>query len=185
MLFSISLSAQLKTHVCSGGDWPSITANCGGGISPYTVEWTSPSSVISTGETKTLNAAGIWTFKCTDSGTTTCSSSGGTHTVILEAEPTVTINAVNTCAGTQQSISASGVTAGYTYDWDFGSGSVPSTSTTAFTNVRWNTTGTKTITLTITKTFGDDVICSDPCVYEFTEEITVNGEITGTISCTP
>ena len=185
MFFSICLIGQQKSHVCAGGIYPTLDVTCDEGIPPYTVEWTSPSGVVSTGLSKQLNQAGIWTFKCMDSGTTTCPSSGGTHTVILEEEPIVTINAVNACAGTPQSISASGVTAGYTYSWNFGSGSVPSTSSTAFTNVLWNTTGTKTITLTITKTFGLDVICSDPCVYEFTEEITVNGEITGTISCTP
>lgn len=185
VLFSSGLVAQKSTHVCPGGSFPSVTQTCDGGTAPYTVTWTSPSGATSTGTSKVLNQAGLWLWQCTDSATPTCSSSGGTHLVVLEEDPTITITASSTCTGTLQTISATGVPAGYTYEWDFGSGATPPTSTTPFTNVLYTTAGAKTITLTITKTFDDpNIICTDDCTKEEDTIITI-GTLTGTISCTP
>lgn len=183
-LFTGYLTAQNTSYVCPGGDWPSLTATCSDGTPPYTVTWTSPTGTTSTGVTKILNQAGVWQYQCVDSSDPSCPY-GGTHTVIVEAEPSVTINATNACAGATQTVSATGVPAGYTLAWNFGSGAVPATSTTPFTNVVWNTNGTKTITLVITKTFSDpNIICTDPCTDTTTTTIAVTS-ISGSISCTP
>jgi hypothetical protein len=174
--------SQTSSTICEGSDWPELTAACSGGTSPYTVKWVRPGGDTLTGATQTLDTIGLWSWSCTDSGTTTCASSGGTHMVIVEAEPTFTINADTVCTNTIQPISATGVPSGYTYSWNFGSGASPATGTAATTNVTYSTGGTKTITLTITKNFPSGHICSENCVWVVTKDINVDS-LTGTISC--
>jgi trimeric autotransporter adhesin len=183
ILMAIPFFAQTSTTICEGSAWPTLTATCEGGVEPYTVTWTSPTSETYEGEEVELNEEGLWTWICEDDGATTCSSSGGTHLIKVEPTPEdVIINADSVCVNTLQPISATGVPAGYTLSWDFDSGATPATSTSTSTNVTYATGGTKTITLTITKTPVEGEICSETCEHEFTKIIDI-GELTGTITC--
>lgn len=180
-LLSISLAAQETSHICAGST-KVLTASVTGGTAPITYTWTSPAPTTTTGATVTANLAGTYTWNATDA--TGCTATG-THLIVYEADPTasIVINATNICINTAQTISATGVPAGYTYAWDFGAGAAPATATTASNSVSYSTTGTKTITLTITKTnTGTANGCSATCTWVKTTTITV-GSLTGTSSC--
>ncbi len=175
----IIVNAQETSYVCAGHT-ATLTASCTGATNP-TITWTSPTNVITTAESVTTSQAGVWIWTCTDGGCT----STGTHTLVLESDPTpsLTINASDICLNVSQNISASSVPAGYTIDWDFGSGSTPSTSGNINENVTYTSTGTKTITLTLTRVFnGTSNGCSSTCEWVKTKTITVS-EISGNSSC--
>lgn len=173
--------AQKTSYYCGSVD-ETFTVSCSV-CPPGTVvyEWTSPSMVTTTGATVNVNEAGVWSWSISGGG---CNPLTGTHTVVVEPEPTVTINADDICINSVQSITATGVPGGYTYAWTFGSGSTPSSSTTASTDVEWSTTGTKTIGLTITKSLPTVGVgeCTDVCIWNFSIDIDVT-EILGTSSC--
>ena len=181
MAFAITSQAQETSYICAGGT-KVLTATATGGTAPITYTWTSPSAVVTTGATVTANAAGVWTWNATDANGCTAT---GTHTVNIEADPTagISIVAVNGCIGSSQTISATGVPAGYTYSWAFGTDSSPATSTASSASVSYSSSGTKTITLQISKTFtGSANGCSATCVWSKTATITI-GSMTGSSSC--
>ena len=187
LAFSLSLSAQETTYICAG-DVKTLTINpdagnvCGGGAA---YQWTSPSNVTTTGTTVTANESGVWTWQISCPSNPSCPPATGTHTVNIEPDPTsgITINATNSCVGANQTISATGVPAGYTYSWNFGSGATPATSTSASASVTYSTTGTKTITLEISKAFTGSINgCSATCTWTKTTTITI-GNLTGSSSC--
>lgn len=149
---------------------PTLTASCTGGTG-ITYVWTNPSGTNTNGATVSATQAGTYTWTCTDSQG--CSATG-TYTVNILTQPSVTINATNICSGGCQIINATGVPSGYTYAWNFGSGT-PSTSTATSANVCFNTIGSTTVTLVITNTeFG--------CQWTYTKNVTV-GQLTGSATC--
>lgn len=173
--------SQETSYICGSGT-KTFTASATGGTAPITYTWTSPSSIITSGATVNAGAAGIWTWIATDAVGCTAT---GTHTLIIESDPTasVAIVAVNSCLGSSQTISATGVPVGYTYAWNFGSGATPATSTSASASVTYATTGTKTITLVITKLLaGSTNGCGASCEWTKTTTITI-GSLTGGSSC--
>lgn len=179
----ICLFGQTSSTQCAGDSNPTVTVIPSGGTAPYVVTWTSPSASTSTGTTVTLTEAGIWQWVVEDA--TSCPTEGGTHIFTIEPSPLsgITINAVNKCSAASQTISATGVPAGYTYAWNFGSGASPATSATASVNVTYSTGGTKTITLSITKSFpGIGAGCSESCIWTKTKTITI-GTLTGVVNC--
>lgn len=179
--FSSVIYGQETSYICGSGS-VTLTASASGGTAPYTYQWTSPSSVVTSGAVVTASASGAWYWNALDANG--CAISG-THTIIIESDPTsgITINANNVCIGTAQTISATGVPSGYTYSWDFGSGANPTTSTSPTESVSYSTSGTKTITLTIERTFtGSTNGCSETCTWVKTKTITV-GQLTGQSTC--
>lgn len=187
LAFSLSLSAQETSYICGSGT-KTLTFNPDAGVtcpSGFVVTWTSPSNVTTTGVSVTANAAGVWTYSASCPDYPSCPAATGTHTIVIEPDPTasITLNATNSCVGANQTISATGVPSGYTYAWDFGSGANPATSTSSSASVSYSTTGTKTITLVISKTFtGSTNGCSATCTWTKTTTITI-GNLTGSSSC--
>lgn len=181
LALSINAFSQETSYICAGST-KVLTATATGGTAPINYTWTSPSSVVTSGATVTANATGTWTWEAEDANGCTAT---GTHIVNIEANPTasITINATNTCIGAAQTISATGVPAGYTYSWNFGSGASPATSTSSSASVSYSTTGTKTITLVIEKTLtGSTNGCSATCSWTKTTTINVS-QLTGSSSC--
>lgn len=171
-----------ETSFLCAGTTKTLTASATGGVAPITYTWTSPSAVVTTGATITANASGTWAWSAEDVNGCTAS---GTHVVTIEANPTtgITINANNSCVGSSQTISATGVPAGYTYAWTFGSGAAPASSTSASASVSYSTTGTKTVALAISRTFtGSANGCSATCTWNKSTTITV-GQLSGSSSC--
>ncbi len=172
-----SVNAQQVSYVC-GTVNKTLTVTCTGCGGTTTYQWTSPSSVVTSGATVTANAPGVWTWQITSAG---CAPVTGTHTITQETQPSVTINATDICINTAQTVSATGVPAGYTYAWNFGTGSTPATSTTATQSVTYASTGTKTITLNISKVLPAGE-CTGTCTWSYTKNITL-GQVTGTSTC--
>lgn len=173
---------QETSYMCAGAAAKNISAVPSGGTPPYSFNWSGPSSFSSTDSTITVSTAGVYQFTITDDNG--CSAVGN-HTLVVEADPTagITINATDICLNTAQTISATGVPAGYSYDWDFGSGASPGTSTNASESVSYTTGGAKTVDLTISKTFtGSTNGCSATCNWNKQKSITV-GTLTGGSSC--
>ncbi len=182
IMLTISVSGQSSKTICAGSI-DSVTVSCSGGIAPYTVKWTKPNGDTLIGSTIVTDSAGIYSWICRDA--TNCSSTAGTHTVIIEASPldSIVINAANVCTNVGQNISATGVPAGYTYTWNFGTNASPGTSTTASTNVLYTAGGSKTISLSISKPFaGVGVGCNETCVWVKTKLISI-GNLTGSAAC--
>lgn len=182
LFIGIAVSAQETSYNCAGAAAKTFTATPSGGTAPYTFSWTGPGGFTASTSAISPTTAGVYTWTITDASGCTAT---GTHTLVIEADPTagITVNANNTCTGSSQTIDATGVPAGYTYSWDFGSGASPATSTSASTSVSYSTSGTKTITLTISKTFsGSTNGCSATCTWTKTKTITITN-LTGSSSC--
>lgn len=148
---------------------PTLTASGSNGTGTIVYTWTSPTSVVTNGATVAANESGTWTWTATDD---VCSVSG-TYDVIIYAEPTVTINAIDACAGDTQTISANGVPGSATYSWDFGSGATPATSTASTASVSYATGGTKTITL--------DIV-TNGCTFQYQTTIEISN-LTASATC--
>jgi hypothetical protein len=179
---SICVSSQTSETICKG-QTTSFTIQCSGGVEPYEVKWKKPNGDSIMTATMTDTLPGVYTWECKDAST--CTPRSGTHTVNLEPNPTdsLVILATNKCINTSQTISVTGVPAGYTFSWNFGSGAVPATATTASANVTYGTTGTKTITITITKNFtGVGSGCNNTCTWTQTKSIIIGG-INGSVNC--
>lgn len=181
LLFPFVLSSQETSYICAG-QTKTLTINVTSGTAPYTYQWTNPIGNVSSTQTVTANTAGVYLWQFTD--VNGCQFTG-THSIIYESDPTgsIVINAVNKCINTNQVVSATGVPAGYSYSWNFGSGSSPGTSTTPTTSILYTTAGTKTISLTISKTFtGSSNGCNATCSWTKTKDILI-GELSGNSSC--
>lgn len=185
LVLPLSLKAQGISYVCAGGDPALVEVSLESGFEgtpPYTYNWSGPGGFTSTSASVSLSTPGVYQMTITDANN--CPAFAN-HTVIQEAAPTLAITANNTCVGSAQTVSVTGVPSGYGYSWTFGSGSDPSSSTSAFESVLWTTTGTKTIDLTISKAFtGSGGGCSATCSWDVSKTITVS-QLSGIISCTP
>ena len=182
LLLPLSLMAQETSYLCEGASAKNITANASGGTSPYTYNWTGPSSFTSTSQTISVSTGGTYQFTITDANG--CSAVGN-HTLTVVDDPTgdITINADDVCLNTAQVISATGVPSGYTYAWDFDTGATPGTSTSASESVSYTTGGSKTIELVISRTYtGTTNGCNATCQWTVNTAITV-GTLTGSSSC--
>ncbi len=180
MLLLINIKAQETSYICEG-DTKTLTCTATGGSGSEVITWTDPSGNTTTGATTTADEAGTYTWEITDGG---CTASG-THIVNIEADPTagIIINATDVCINTVQTISASGVPAGYSYSWNFGTDASPPTSTLASDDVEYSSAGSKTITLTIEKSFtGSTNGCNATCSWTVTKTITVT-DLQGSSSC--
>ena len=184
-LFLVSISAwsQATSYICAGESKTLSVTNPTGCTGTFTYLWTRPDATTVATQTVSVTVAGVYTALVTCS--TGCTLTY-THTVNIEDDPTsgITINAVDGCVGSSQTISATGVPSGYTYSWNFGSGATPATSTTASTSVSYSTTGTKTITLTISKTFtGTGGGCGSTCTWTKTKTINISQLTGGGTTC--
>lgn len=181
IFMSVSAFGQATSYICAGAS-KTLEVTASGGVAPITYTWTSPSSVTTTGATVSASVGGTWNWTAEDANGCTAN---GTHQVIIEANPTagITINANNTCAGQNQTISATGIPAGYTYSWVFGTQAVPATSTAASASVSYSTSGSKTISLTISRTInGSGGGCNATCEWSKNTSITI-GQLSGSSSC--
>jgi hypothetical protein len=161
------IQAQEVSYIC-GTDTKtlSLTATDSTGVVFYT--WTSQDNVATSGRTVEATA-GVWSWFAIDING--CSKTGN-HTVIVNSEPSMSILADTVCIDEIQNISALGVPEGYTYEWDFGEDASPATSTNSSEEVSYSSSGTKTILLTVSRTFtGTANGCSDTCVW--TEEFNI------------
>ena len=172
----LSVKAQQISYLCSDTLVASITATCTDGTGPYTYEWENPSGDVVSSDEIDVTEAGIYAWRCEDSYGCTKT---GTHQIIIESTPTISINSTNTCVSVTQVLTVTGVPAGYTYSWDL-DGGTPSTSTSSNPSVFWATSGTKNITLTISKVVTGG--CSSVCSVEVSETITIGGPV-GDIGC--
>lgn len=177
LISAYTLSAQQVSYIC-GPVNKVLTIVCTGCTGGTTYSWTSPSNVTTTGQTVTATMPGTWTWSITSNG---CAAVTGTHVINQELQPTVTINAVDACLNANQTITATGVPAGYTYSWNFGANATPATSTTASTSVAYSAVGSKTITLTISKVMPGGQ-CTATCTWTYTKTINISN-ITGTSTC--
>lgn len=177
LMISFVCSGQITSYTCgTPNKLLSISCPLCPGTAIY--QWTSPSNVTTSGVSVTATQAGVWTWQVSIPG---CSPATGTHTIISETQPTFSINATNTCLNSSQTVTASGVPAGYTYSWNFGVDASPATSTASSESVSWSSAGTKTITLTITKVLPSGA-CTGTCVWTATTTIDVIS-ISATSTC--
>lgn len=177
IIFSYTLKAQEVSYVC-GAVNKTLTIVCNNCTGGTTYQWTSPSNVVSTSQSVNATEAGIWLWSITSNG---CAAITGTHTINQELQPNVSINAVDGCINSDQTISASGVPSGYTYSWNFGQDSSPATSNNSSELVSYSTTGSKTISLDISKVLPTGA-CTNTCVWNYSQSITI-GNISGTSTC--
>lgn len=174
-----NIQAQEVSYIC-GTDTKtlSLTATDSTGVVFYT--WTSQDNVASSGRTVEATA-GVWSWFAIDING--CSKTGN-HTVIVNEEPTMSILADTSCIDSVQLISAIGVPEGYTYSWDFGEDAYPATSDLMSDNVSYSTGGTKTILLTVSRTFtGTANGCSDTCIWTQEFEIFIEECPSGLPTC--
>ncbi len=140
----------------------SATAN----VTTASYSWIGPSGFTSTEQNPTVTEAGTYTVTVT--GTNGCDVER-TATVTFEDDlASGIVNPTEVCAGEAATFEAVLGQAGTTYTWNFGADATPSTSTNVTEDVIWNTTGLKTVTLTVEK---------GVCTEEYEAVILVNEEV--------
>lgn len=172
VVFSFQLIySQDQCTYCVADDVPTLNLTCtsDNNIDAALSGFTPPGGSFIAGLSISATTAGVYAWKCTD--VTGCETSGSWEVIIIDP----VISAVDLCSGGNQTVSATGVPAGYSYSWSFGSGASPPTSTTGSTLVSWSTSGSKTITLTVTS--GD---LSTSCPVQLAIQV---GSITGSVTC--
>ncbi len=158
----VTISAPGPFAVGTTFNWNfgSGTVISGSGAGPYSVQWAS---------------SGLMPVSLTvTSGSCTATSN---TTVDIRSASTASFSVPSTlCAGQAASIAFTGsATSGATYSWNFGAGASPATANTAGPHsVTWASSGSKTITLTLT-----DGACAIPVA---TQTVTVNPIYTSTFS---
>lgn len=167
VVFSALGYGQSCTY-CAGDTPPTLTASCTGGTG-ITYQWTSPSNVVSNGATASANEQGTWTWTCTDSNGCTAT---GTYSVIINADPNISINASNACTGATIPFSVNNDPPGSTYSWTFPSGT-PASSTSATPSVTWAATGSYNVSVTVN---------DGTCQWTATATVTIT-ELTGSATC--
>lgn len=124
--------------------------NFGVGASPGTSTSQNPTGII-------YSVAGIKTITLTATNSTTGCAVTTTHTINIKQTPNISFTS-NTpvCIGSSVNFTNSSSTGvGITYNWDFGAGSIPANSTAQNpSGIKFNTSGSKTITLTVVNEFG-------------------------------
>jgi hypothetical protein len=136
------------------------TWNFGTGASPATATGLGPHNV-------SYSSSGSKTVTLTVGLTSTSCSSVDTKTLTVGGPSNPTITSASTVfQGTTLSVTGSATGTGLTFSWNFGTGATPATTTGAGPhNVVYSSTGTKTITLTVSTT--------DGCTSTITKEISV------------
>lgn len=138
----------------------SFTNNTVAGTSPIVSwEWdygdASTPTVLQNSPPHTYFSTGTYTITLRATNTSGCSNIN-TRTVIVSNTPTASISApTNICQGEPASISYSGTASpAGTYNWGFAGGTLNSGSGQGPLSVTWNSSGTKTISLTVINTNG-------------------------------
>ena len=108
-----------------------------------------------------------------------CESYFETDIIKLELlpSPAVSIESLPAfiCVGETDNFNSTSAGSGGTYSWDLGEGASPATATgQSLTNVSWNTTGNKTITLTTTNSAG--------CTFVITRTVNVGSCLNQSVS---
>gem|GEM_PF-451897 len=137
--------AASDTTICAG-DTATLTASATGGNAPYTFQW---NQGLGAGATKTVTPTQTTTYLVTATDTSGCSDTA-TVTITVRPRPMVQLTAGRTtiCAGdtTQLTVTASGGTAPYTFQWN--------QNIVANNTVIVNPTQTTTYTVTVTDANG-------------------------------
>ncbi|SDR73271.1 LamG-like jellyroll fold domain-containing protein [Christiangramia echinicola] len=178
----LTVSVTSTRTTSFGSSTGTATANSSGGTPGYTYEWRNQgnSAVIQT--TKTANNLSAGTYEVTVTDTKGCTIIQ-TATIIdaLEAsiasrsicEEVENEDAIRTSFFEVNEQTAYGGVAPYTYSWDFGTGATNPTRTGVGEHtVYYNSTGNKTIVLTVTDSTGESISltqqnyvgnCYEPC----------------------
>jgi choice-of-anchor A domain-containing protein/uncharacterized repeat protein (TIGR01451 family) len=147
---------------CGGNDYAiddiSFYGSTGGLLSGTTYGWVGPDGWTSTVQNPTrsgLTAAMTGVYTVTATTPSGCTSTATTNVTIAPLSSyTATINnlpATITAGIDATNITATAVAIGATYTWNFGTNAILATGTgTGPFNVRWTSTGAKTVTLTVT-----------------------------------
>ncbi len=182
---SAYFNTSSQTNVsCNGGSNGSATLNAAGGIAPYNYSW-APSG--GTGATATGLAAGVYTVTVTDA--ISCST---TKTYTITQPTALVVNAVSqtniACNGGSNgaaSVSASGGTTAYSYNWTPGNPTGDGTaSVTGLTAGTWSCTVTDANLCTRTQTFN----ITQPTAISTSSSVTnvsCNGGSNGVASVSP
>jgi PKD repeat protein len=146
-------------NVCQGT--ATTFTNSTTGATSYSWDFGDGSSSTLATPTRTYGTAGTYTVRLTATSGSNCSSVG-TRTVQVYANPIAGFNASSVCAGTSlQFVNTSSGAA--TYAWDFGDAT---TSTSANPSKTYGTSGTYTVTLTVTSSNNcTNVIAKQVVIY--------------------
>ena len=146
-------------NVCQGT--ATTFTNSTTGATSYSWDFGDGSSSTLATPTRTYGTAGTYTVRLTATSGSNCSSVGS-KTVQVYANPIAGFNASSVCAGTSlQFVNTSSGAA--TYAWDFGDAT---TSTSANPSKTYGTSGTYTVTLTVTSSNNcTNVIAKQVVIY--------------------
>ena len=124
-----------------------------------TYSWTGPNSFSSASQNPTVSTSATpamaGTYTCTVTSAGGCTSSINV-TAVVNAAPTSAFTATSSVLiGANATITYSGTySASNTYTWDFNGGTIASGSGVGPYTVNWSTSGSKTVTLTVTNSGG-------------------------------
>ena len=183
---SAYFNTSSQTNVsCNGGANGSATLNAAGGIAPYNYSW-SPSG--GTGATASGLSVGIYTVTVTDA--ISCSTTK-TYTItqptVLVVNPLSQTNiACNGGSNGAASVSASGGTTAYSYNWTPGNPTGDGTaSVTGLTAGNWTCTVTDANSCTSSRTFAITQPALALSASNVVTNVSCNGGSNGTINLTP
>jgi len=154
-------------------------------VSGDTYSWTGPNGFTSSSQNPTVSSsataamAGVYT--CTVSTSGGCSSSIDV-TAVVNVAPTSSFTATSAVIlGANATITYSGTySASSTYTWDFNGGTIASGSGVGPYTVNWSSTGSKTVTLTVTNSGGCSSTSTQTVTvgtygnYAFSDLVTLN-----------
>lgn len=174
-------SFSVPAIVCAGQ--PANFTYTGGvaGTGAWTFGSGNPATATGLGtQSTTWSSPGTYNVSLTVSPTSgLCTPGTSTQTVNVIAPPNSAFNIPATaCMGNAATVTFAGsAPPGATYSWDFGSGATPATASTGGShNVSWSTTGSKTVTLTVS---------SGACSSTTTHTISVVNAPTSSFSLSP
>ncbi|MEM3454484.1 MAG: PKD domain-containing protein [Thermoproteota archaeon] len=154
---SVSVSITGPTNGVTNTSY-TFTANVSGGTPPYTYSWSgggTPSTGTNSSFTTQWSSNNVYTVSVNVFDFNGCSASSSISVNISSSNMVVTITGpTDVCINTNASFTAnvSGGTSPYTYSWS-GGGNPATGSNSSFTT-RWSTSGSKTISLTVTDSTG-------------------------------
>ncbi|MBB3054945.1 DUF2341 domain-containing protein [Mucilaginibacter gotjawali] len=162
-------------------------------VSGDTYSWTGPNSFTSTSQNPTVSTSATTamagTYTCTVTSPGGCTSSIDV-TAVVNAAPTSAFTASSSVIiGANATITYSGTySASNTYTWNFNGGTIASGSGVGPYTVNWSTSGSKTVTLTVTNSGGCSSTSTQTVTvgsygnYAFSDPITLNSASLGITS---
>jgi gliding motility-associated-like protein len=143
-------------HICAGSTEVYTTPLVPGNAYAWTVNGGTVVSTSNNTITVLWPNAGSGSVSVTESNTSTCSTHV-TYNVNIGAQPAPVINgATGLCWNANGTYSVNTPTAGDTYAWSVSGGTITGSTSGTSINVHWTTTGTGTVTLYESNSFGCD-----------------------------